>query len=228
MKINTALILCAGFGKRLNPITIQTPKPLLIIKDLTLLDHCINLIVKLEVKKILINSFYLKEQINEFVKNQNYNIDIEVIEDGESILDTGGGILNLIDKSEEENFLIFNPDTIWNNNYTNEINQMINLYFNQKLKNMLLLVKKDLSFDKNLLGDFGLENNLINKIDKKYIYTGCQILNKSIFKNKKITNFSITKIWADLIKEKQMNGFESTLKFYHVTNLDIFKKLKDL
>ena len=228
MKINTALILCAGFGKRLNPITIKTPKPLLIIKGLTLLDHCINLIVKLEVKKILINSFYLKDQINEFVKNQNYNIDIEVIEDGESILDTGGGILNLIDKSEEENFLIFNPDTIWNNNYTNEINQMINLYFNQKLKNILLLVKKDLSFDKSLLGDFGLENNLINKIDKKYIYTGCQILNKSIFKNKKITNFSITKIWADLIKEKQMNGFESTLKFYHVTNLDIFKKLKDL
>ena len=228
MKINTALILCAGFGKRLNPITNKTPKPLLIIKGLTLLDHCINLIVKLEVKKILINSFYLKDQINEFVKNQNYNIDIEVIEDGESILDTGGGILNLIDKSEEENFLIFNPDTIWNNNYTNEINQMINLYFNQKLQNILLLVKKDLSFDKSLLGDFGLENNLINKIDKKYIYTGCQILNKAIFKNKKITNFSITKIWADLIKEKQMNGFESTLKFYHVTNLDIFKKLRDL
>ena len=228
MKINTALILCAGFGKRLNPITIKTPKPLLIIKDLTLLDHCISLIVKLKVKKILINSFYLKEQINEFVKNQNYNIDIEVIEDGESILDTGGGILNLIDKSDEENFLIFNPDTIWNDNYTTEINQMINLYFNQKLKNILLLVKKDLSFDKSLLGDFGLENNLINKIDKKYIYTGCQILNKKIFKNKKITNFSITKIWADLIKEKNMNGFESTLKFYHVTNLDIFKKLKDL
>ena len=228
MKIHTALILCAGFGKRLNPITVKTPKPLLIIKNLTLLDHCINLIVSLNIKKILINSFYLKEQINEFVKNHNYNIEIKVIEDGKNILDTGGGILNLIDKSDEENFLIFNPDTIWNNNYITEINQMINLYFNQKLKNILLLVKKDLSFDKSLLGDFGLENNLINKIDKKYIYTGCQILNKAIFKNKKITNFSITKIWVDLIKEKHMNGFESTLKFYHVTNLDIFKKLKDL
>ena len=228
MKIHTALILCAGFGKRLNPITINTPKPLLIIKNLTLLDHCINLIVKLNIKKVLINSFYLKEQINEFVKNHNYNIEIKVIEDGENILDTGGGILNLIDKSDDDNFLIFNPDTIWNNNYANEINHMINLYFNQNLKNILLLVKKDLSFDKSLLGDFDLENNLINQNDKRYIYTGCQILNKSIFENKKITNFSITKIWADLIKEKHMNGFESKLKFYHVTNLDIFKKLKDL
>ena len=73
MKIHTALILCAGFGKRLNPITIKTPKPLLIIKDVTLLDHCINLIVKLNIKKVLINSFYLKEQINKFVKNHNHN-----------------------------------------------------------------------------------------------------------------------------------------------------------
>ena len=55
MKIHTALILCAGFGKRLNPLTINTPKPLLIIKNLTLLDHCINLIVKLNIKKVLIN-----------------------------------------------------------------------------------------------------------------------------------------------------------------------------
>lgn len=228
MKIHTALILCAGFGKRLNPLTINTPKPLLIIKNLTLLDHCINLIVKLNIKKVLINSFYLKEQINEFVKNHNYNIEIKVIEDGENILDTGGGILNLIDKSDDDNFLIFNPDTIWNNNYANEINHMINLYFNQNLKNILLLVKKDLSFDKSLLGDFDLENNLINQNDKRYIYTGCQILNKSIFKNKKIINFSITKIWSDLIKQKRLTGFESKLKFYHATNLDIFKKLKDL
>ena len=228
MKIHTALILCAGFGKRLNPLTINTPKPLLIIKNLTLLDHCINLIVKLNIKKVLINSFYLKEQINEFVRNHNYNIEIKVVEDGENILDTGGGILNLIDKSDDDNFLIFNPDTIWNNNYANEISHMINLYFNQNLKNILLLVKKDLSFDKSLLGDFDLENNLINQNNKRYIYTGCQILNKSIFENKKITNFSITKIWSDLIKQKRLKGFESKLKFYHATNLSIFKKLKDL
>ena len=78
------------------------------------------------------------------------------------------------------------------------------------------------------LGDFDLENNLINQNDKRYIYTGCQILNKSIFENKTITNFSITKIWSDLIKQKSLIGFESKLKFYHVTNIEIFKILKGL
>jgi|TARA_B100001093_G_C26814391_1_gene1009002 MurNAc alpha-1-phosphate uridylyltransferase len=228
MKINTALILGAGFGKRLNPITLNTPKPLLKIRNLTLLDNCINLIETLNIKKILINTFYLKEQIHEFVKNHNYNLEIKVIDDGDHILDTGGGILNLIDKSDDENFLILNPDTIWSSDYANEINYMINLYFNKKFKNLLLLVNKGLSFDKNLSSDFGLENNFINKNHKNLIYTGCQILNKSILKNEKISNFSITKIWSELIKNNQLNGFESKLKFYHATNLKVFKKLQDL
>tara|TARA_B100001057_G_scaffold226132_1_gene226535 strand:+ start:1418 stop:2104 length:687 start_codon:yes stop_codon:yes gene_type:complete len=228
MKINTALILCAGFGKRLNPLTLQTPKPLLKIKNLTLLDHSINLIKNLKIEKILINSFYLKEQINQFIKNYNHNIQIKVIEDGDNILDTGGAVLNLVNKSNEENFLIFNPDTVWNENYSYEIKNMIDLYFNLKLKNILLLVNKDLSFDKNLKGDFGLENNLINTNDKRYIYTGCQILNRSVLKNEKIKNFPINKIWLELIEKKNLNGFESKIKFYHASNLEIFKKLEDL
>ncbi len=228
MKINTALILCAGFGKRLNPLTLGTPKSLLKIKDKTFLEHCIGLIENLNIKKILINSFYLKEQINRFIQNYNSNIEIKIIEDGNQILDTGGGILNLINNSDEENFLVFNPDTIWNEDYNSEINRMIDLYFRKELKNILLLANKDLSFDKNLKADFGLNNNLVTQNDKKYIYTGCQILNKSIFKNKKIDNFSIIKIWYNLIENNQLYGLESKIKFYHATNLDIFKKLKDL
>ena len=183
MKINTALILCAGYGKRLNPITLKTPKPLLRIKNSTLLENCINLIKLIGVKKILINSFYLKEQISEFIKKNDFQIEIEVIEDGINILDTGGGILNLINRSDNEDFLVFNPDTIWNKNYILEINDMIDLYFNKKFKNILLLANKNLSYDKDLDGDFDLFENLITQNSKKFIYTGCQILNRSVINN---------------------------------------------
>jgi MurNAc alpha-1-phosphate uridylyltransferase len=228
MKINTALILCAGFGKRLNPITLKTPKPLLKIKNLTLLEHCINLIKQVGVKKIFINSFYLKEQINKFIEENNFEIEIKVIEDGNTILNTGGGVLNLISKINEDNFLVFNPDTIWNKNYKIEIDSMLDLYFKRDLKNLLLLVDKKLSFDKNLKGDFNLNKNLIGQDHKNYIYTGCQILNKSIFKDKLISNFSISEIWLNLIKNNQLYGFESKLKFYHATDLETFNKLQDL
>jgi MurNAc alpha-1-phosphate uridylyltransferase len=228
MRINTALILCAGFGKRLNPITLKIPKPLLKIKNLTLLEHCISLIKQVGVKKILINSFYLKEQINKFFEENNFEIEIKVIEDGNAILNTGGGILNLISKINENDFLVFNPDTIWNKNYSSEIESMIDLYYKKKLKNLLLLVDRKLSFDKNLKGDFNLDNNLITQDHKNFIYTGCQILNKSIFKDRSIENFSISEIWSDLIKNNLLNGFESKLEFYHATDLETFNKLLDL
>ena len=228
MKINTALILCAGFGKRLNPLTLKKPKPLLEIKEQTILEDCINTIIKLRVENIFLNTFYLSEQIIDFFKNKNFPVKIDIIEDGREILETGGGVLNMINHSDSEDFLIFNPDTIWNKNYVSEINEMQRYYFQNKLSNVLLLVNKKLSFDNNMKGDFDLENNRIKKNDtKNFIYTGCQILNKNLFNEYEVENFSVAKIWNELLMKQQLNGFESTNKFYHLTSLEIFKKLKD-
>ncbi len=229
MKINTALILCAGFGKRLNPLTISTPKPLLKLNNTTILERCINMIINSGIKKIILNTFHLGDQISEFLKNKNFPADIQIIEDGNEILDTGGGILNMILKSDDNDFIIFNPDTLWNESYINEIIDMQKIYFSNKLSNILLLVNKDKSFDKNLYGDFNFNNRLLKK-DKNndFIYIGCQILNRGLFSKYKIHKFSIKEIWNELLKIDQLNGFESSKNFYHLTNLETFKKLKDL
>ena len=229
MKINTALILCAGFGKRLNPITLTKPKPLLEIKEVTMLEKSINLIKELGINKIFINTFYLKDHILNFIKNKNFNLDIHIIEDGENILDTGGGILNMITHSSENNFMVFNPDTVWSNEYRDEIIKMEEIYFSKNIENILLLVNKNLSFDQNLTGDFNLSNNLILKKDNlDFIYIGCQILNKKILTTQTLRKFSILNIWNKLIDEKKLYGFESKQKFYHLTDLNTFNKLKDL
>ena len=100
MKINTALILCAGLGKRLNPLTLETPKPLLELNNKTILESCINIIMKLGIKKVYLNTFHLSEKIDDFVRQKNFRIEIEIIEDGKKILNTGGGILNMINHSQ--------------------------------------------------------------------------------------------------------------------------------
>ena len=226
MKIKTALILCAGFGKRLNPITLEKPKPLLKLNNITLLENTINLIKELGIKKIILNTFHLKDQIKIFLKEKNFDISIDVIEDGEQILDTGGAIKNMVSSLEEKNFLIFNPDTVWSSNYLDCIRQMENFYQNNKIKNVLLVVNKQLSFDQTLKGDFKLDFNKLNKnINNEYIYTGCQIFNRDLlnFINKKV--FSIIEIWNELIKKNNLFGFESKNKFYHVTDLEIYNKL---
>ncbi len=228
MKINTALILCAGLGKRLNPLTLKTPKPLLELDNITMLEHCINVIIQLGIKKIYLNTFHLSEQIFDFIKGKNFPIEIQIVEDGKKILNTGGGILNMINHSKAVDYLIFNPDTLWNKNYINEINKMQDFYFSNKLNNILLLAKKELSFDKNLNGDFDLKNNLLKKNNNEdFIYIGCQILNKNLFEKYKVYDFSISEIWNKLLKKNALNGFESFNKFNHLTNLEIFKKLED-
>jgi MurNAc alpha-1-phosphate uridylyltransferase len=62
--------------------------------------------------------------------------------------------------------------------------------------------------------------------EKNFIYTGCQILNKDLFNEYEVEDFSVAKIWNELLIKQQLNGFESTNEFYHLTNLEIFKKLK--
>ena len=226
MKIKTALILCAGFGKRLNPLTIQKPKPLLEVNDITLLENTINLIKNLNISNIKINSFHLKNQIKNFVSKKKFNLNIEIIEDGNVILDTGGGILNLIKESKEKNFIVFNPDTVWNLNYTKIIKEMENFYFENQIQNLLMVVEKNKSFDKRFKGDFELKINQLSKEKiNNYIFTGCQIINKDLFSSFKNTAFSISKIWDDLIKDNKLYGFESLNEFVHVTDLEIYNKL---
>tara|TARA_Y100000816_G_scaffold44342_1_gene27812 strand:- start:524 stop:1216 length:693 start_codon:yes stop_codon:yes gene_type:complete len=226
MQINTALILCAGFGKRLLPLTQSTPKPLLKIGQITLLERTIKLIEKLQIKKIKINTFYLSKEIKKFVDQSNTNLDIQLIEDGNEILDTGGGIFNMIKDSSEENFLVFNPDTLWNENYDKNISKMVDLYFRKQINNILLVVPKDLSFDKRLKGDFNLINEKLTKDNNKnFIYTGCQIINKNIFSKITKKKFSMNEIWNSQLKESRLFAYESNIEFLHVTDLEIYNKI---
>ena len=229
MSINTALILCAGFGKRLNPLTLKVPKPLLKLNNKTPLEICIETILKLGIKNISINTFYLGNQISDYVKKKNFPIEIKIFDEGKEILDTGGGILNMINQLSDSDYIIFNPDTIWGENYICDIKKMQSHYVSKNLNNILLTTNKNLSFDKSLQGDFELKDNLLKKGDNKdFIYIGCQILNRKIFKKHKVKNFSISEIWNNLLSKDELNGFESKNKFYHLTDLEIFKKLKDL
>jgi N-acetyl-alpha-D-muramate 1-phosphate uridylyltransferase len=226
MKIKTALILCAGYGKRLNPETLKTPKSLLKINEITLLENCINLIHSLGISKILINTFYLSEKIEEFIKDKKFNLDIKIINDGTNILNTGGGILNMVNSSNETDFITFNPDTVWNTNYKEHIENMEKFYFLNKVQNILLLANENLSFDKNLKGDFNLKKCIIKKNDvNSLIYTGCQILNKSLFNSYMVSNFSISNIWNELIDKDELYGFESLEEFRHLTDINIYKQL---
>lgn len=103
---------------------------------------------------------------------------------------------------------------------------MEQFYFSNQIKNILLLVNKNLSFDKKLKGDFNLIKNKIKKnVQNDFIYTGCQIINKNLFEHYSVNNFSISEIWNELVNKNELYGYESLEDFCHLTSLEVYEEL---
>ena len=183
--IKKAMILAAGFGKRISPLTLKNPKPLLKIGNETLLSNTLKFLQLFEIKEVVVNVHYLREQIIDYINKNKFDFIINVVEEKNKILDTGGGVLNVIQHFAKEPFLIINPDTIWNSNYLKELKLMEKSFFeNDKNKCSMLLVDKKRSFDQSLNGDFNLKNNLVNRQqgnDLKYIILAYKLFNQKFF-----------------------------------------------
>ena len=226
-----AMILSAGYGKRLNPLTLDCPKPLLSIGNETLLSNTIRFLERNGIKEIVINVHYLAEQIIDYINKKKFNSSISIIKEKDSILDTGGGVLNAIKFFSDKPFLIINPDTLWNENYDEELQLMKKKFFSDKnCKCSMLVVNKEKSFDKNFKGDFNLINDLISRKEKnnlKYIYTGMQIIHPTSFSGLIDKSFSINKIWDKLILKNELFGIQSKNDFFHISTLDVYNILKE-
>jgi MurNAc alpha-1-phosphate uridylyltransferase len=228
MAIKKAMILGAGFGKRMLPLTTKIPKPLIKIGPKNLLERSIELLIKIGIDEIIVNTHYLSKEIDNFLENKNYKISISAINE-EVLLDTGGGILNATKNFKDEPFFVLNPDTIWNKNYYEELKILENTYLKNN-KPILLLVNKKNSHDKSFKGDFNfIENNCVTReANNQYIFTGAQIISRSIFKTINEKAFSMNLIWDIMIKEKNLLGQESSQTFFHVNNFKVYEQLNKL
>ena len=136
--ISTGMILAAGFGTRLKPITLNKPKALVEVGGIPMLQRIIDQFRDLGIKKIIINTHYLAEQIEQFV---NKIKDIEILLSYEpNILDTGGGILNAITKFNIDTLLTVNCDCLLIADNTNPLNQLMENWNYKKMEILLLFL----------------------------------------------------------------------------------------
>ena len=228
MSIKHGMILAAGLGKRMQPLTLKTPKPLLEINNLTLLERAINLLISHGVKEISINVHYLPDQIQTFVNKKKYQVRITISNEEDLLLDTGGGVLKGSQNFGDSPFFVINPDTVWSKHYLEELKTLEEIYFKSN-KPSLLLVNKKLSIDPSFKGDFNLNDEIISKDDKnQFIFTGLQITNRSVLTKEKTEVFSMNKVWNKLIKDQKLLGLESNQKFYHLNTFEMYKKIISL
>ena len=222
------MILAAGLGKRMQPLTLKTPKPLLEINNISLLERAIILLVKSGVEKISINIHHLPEQIEKFIREKKFKVQVNISKEIDALLDTGGGILEATKHFGDNPFYVINPDTLWSERYIEEVKELEDSYIKNK-RPTLLLVNKKLSFDRSFKGDFNLTKNLISR-DKKneFIFTGLQIINRSYMTSENSKIFSMNKIWNDLIVKKELYGIKSNLKFYHLNTHEMYLKISNI
>ena len=227
MNIKYGMILAAGLGKRMQPLTFKTPKPLLEINNYTLLERAINLLISHGVQEISINVHYLPDQIKSFINRKKFKVKI-TISNEENLLDTGGGVLKGTQNFGDNPFFVINPDTLWSKHYLAELKSLEVIYLKNN-KPTLLLVNKKLSIDPSFKGDFNLNNEKISKdSENQFIFTGLQIISRSVFTNENSEVFSMNKVWNKLIKDKNLLGLESNQKFYHLNTSDMYRKIQSL
>ena len=224
------MILAAGYGKRMLPLTQLKPKPLLSINGITLLENSINFLIKLGCKKIIINTHYLNNQIESFIAKFKERKKIITVYEKE-ILDTGGGIKNIIPYINSNNLLVINSDVFWTENNLNDAKLLIN-NFDIHNNSTLLLSNKENSYGLDKMnGDFILKDNKIirySKGEEVIFYSGLQILDVDSIKNFSEKKFSINLIWDILINKGELCGELMKSKWFHVGDpkgLNIVKKL---
>ena len=223
------MILAAGYGKRMNNLTQSIPKPLLKINNKELLRHNIDFFTNLGCKKIIINSHYLHDKIQQFI--QEYYLDRNIILSYEPILlNTGGGIKNALSFFGDNNFVVTNSDILWKEDNSEDVLKFINNY--QEIQTCKLLLAADYNFEglKKSEGDFKYNDHLVTrwkKNDPYLYYTGLQIINPIIFKLIEEVSFSLNKLWDLLIAKRNLQGEICNSKIAHIGDINAFNQFTD-
>ena len=226
--IKHGMILAAGIGKRMQPLTLKTPKPLLEINNTSLIERAINLLIDYGVQEISINVHYLPDQIKTYISKKNFNVKINISNEKNLLLDTGGGVLEGTTQFKDHPFFVINPDTLWSKNYLEEAKKLEEIFYKNN-KPSLLIVNKKLSLDKSFSGDFNLRNETIFRDkENQFIFTGLHITCRNFLTTEKSKVFSMNKIWNDLINKNDLYGIESKQKFYHLNTFEMFNKISNL
>ena len=211
-----ALILAAGYGMRMENLTKDTPKPLLKIKNKTLISYAIDLIKNMSFDKIYINTHYKHNMLERFV-SENYP-DISISYE-ETILGTGGGIKNI----QKNDIVILNTDNLWDQSFENELEKSIKFFDeNKSFDSVLLINSKNNNFDLEVNNE-----GLINFPSKLYntSFQGCHIIRKnSLHPYPEI--FNIQDFWKDCSLNEKIYGYETTVINAHVGTKDEYLKYK--
>jgi len=208
--IDQAMVLAAGLGTRMRPITDKIPKPLVKVAGKTLLDHALDSLAEVDVKDAAVNVHYLADQIERHTE-QRAKPNIFISDERETLLDSGGGVKRAIAPLSKEPFFILNADSFWIDGNASNLNTMQQAWNSDLMDMQLLVAPKNNSVGFEGKGDFFMnpQGQLARRGDAEsapYVYAGAIITKPELFDQVEESAFSLNRLFDEAISKDRLFG----------------------
>ena len=204
-----AMVLAAGLGLRMRPITDKTPKPLVKVGGRTLLDHCLDRLIAAGVEMVVVNTHHLADQIDNHLKSRG---DVEIVVSHETeLLDTGGGVKKALPELGSDAFYVVNADVLWLNGPIDALKRLADEWRDDTMDALLLLHSTVEAYGYSGRGDFIIDpvGKLARRPEREvapYVFTGIEILHPRALSNTPDGPFSLNVVFDRAIRSDRLYG----------------------
>lgn len=216
--IESAMILAAGFGTRMRPITEHTPKPLIPLAGRPLIDHVLDRLVEAEVKRVVVNTHYKAEMMAAHLEGRR-DIAITLSHEPE-LLDTGGGVKQALPLLGEE-FFVLNSDVFWLNAKVPTLTRLARAWDGSRLDALLLVQRTVTAIGYDGPGDFVVDplGRIRRRAEREiapHLYAGIEVLSRRFFDGTPAGAFSLNPLWNRAIEAGRLEALIHDGEWFHV------------
>lgn len=215
----TAMVLAAGLGKRMRPLTDTMPKPMVPVNNVPLIGHVMNRLVDAGVNRAIVNLHYMGDQIQEYLSAEN-RLEI-VYSDEVDLLETGGGVRHALPILGADPFYVINSDAFWLDGYENALLRLAHEWRNDQMDALLMLQSTVYAYGYNGLGDFDADAN--GKLERRqesaitpWLFAGIQILHPRAMKNTPDGAFSLNVVYDQVSEADRLYGMIHDGEWFHI------------
>ena len=208
----TAMVMAAGLGKRMRPLTAMRPKPLVSVAGQTLIDHCLDHLKAAGVETAVVNLHYLAAQLEAHLKNRADGIEIVISDERKQLLETGGGVVKALPLIDADPFFVINADNFWVDGPVDTLRLLASHWNEEKMDALLLVVPHARANCHRGRGDFHMSAAGQLKRRKPngvapFVYTGIQMVSKRLFEGEHPEGpFSTNILWNQAIEAGRCFG----------------------
>lgn len=205
------MIMAAGLGKRMRPLTATRPKPLIEVHGKTLLDHVLEKLRISGVKKVVVNVHYLAEALEAHLTSRNHGLEVVISDERDLLLETGGGLVKAAPLIDSDPFIALNSDNLWIDGPADTLKLLASHWDDSKMDALLLLVPQARALNHQGMGDFHMERTgRLRRRDRShvapFVFTGIQIVSKRLLRDAPKGPFSTNVLWDRAIEEGRCFG----------------------